>query len=271
MDQHPPRFPDGRRHHGDLSPVCFDEIAKPFDRLRKLAAPFGDVRRLFGFGRRGGRKRGRGARLLSFAGVARAESRNVAPARHFDYQRVVAPGSGIVAGQRLAQANRLDAHDRVDLRVEIGAAAKRFDRDGVGFEPLAVARQRHFDDERKKAGQSVGVAEGTAVDDPIELLANVVRMRPLRIEASDVVSISGNLSLSRYMCIGSYMSISRNLSISRYMSISRCKSISRCISSSRNVSIDQRTLILHRPPRWLNRSAASIDSRMRSCHRLSCL
>jgi hypothetical protein len=216
MDQHPPRFPNGRRHGGNLSPVRFDEFAKPLDRLRKLPSLPGDVR-VLGFGSRGGRRCSRGARRLSFASVAPAESRNVAPARHFDHQRVVAPGAGIVAGQRLTQANRLDAHDRIDLRVEISTAAKGLDRNGVGFEFLAVAHQRHFDDERKKAGQAISVAEATAVDDPMQSLADVIRMRPLRIDAGDIVSIS------------------------------------RCMSVHRGVNINLGTLILHRPPRWLNR------------------
>ena len=232
MDQHPPRLPDCCRHRGHLSPVRLDEFAKPLDRLRKLPSLPGDVR-VLGFGSRGGRKRSRGAWLLSFASVAPAESRNVASARHFNHQRVVAPGAGIVAGQGVAQANRLDAHDRIDLRVEISTAAECFNGDGVGFEFLAIAHQRHFDDERKKTGQPIGVAEGAAVDDPMQSLADVVRMRPLRIELPDIVITDHDLSIGR------------------------------CMRISRGVNINPGTLILHRPPRWLNRQGDSIDSRVR--------
>lgn len=232
MDQHPPRLPDCCRHRGHLSPVRLDEFAKPLDRLRKLPSLPGDIREL-GFGSRGGRKRSRGAWLLSFASVAPAESRNVAPARHFNHQRVVAPGAGIVAGQGMAQPNRLDAHDRIDLRVEISTAAECFNGDGVGFEFLAIAHQRHFDDERKKTGQPIGVAEGAAVDDPMQSLADVVRMRPLRIELPDIVITDHDLSIGR------------------------------CMRISRGVNINPGTLILHRPPRWLNRQGDSIDSRGR--------
>lgn len=232
MDQHPPRLPDCCRHRGHLSPVRLDEFAKPLDRLRKLPSLPGDVR-VLGFGSRGGRKRSRGAWLLSFASVAPAESRNVAPARHFNHQRVVAPGAGIVAGQGMAQPNRLDAHDRIDLRVEISTAAECFNGDGVGFEFLAIAHQRHFDDERKKTGQPIGVAEGAAVDDPMQSLADVVRMRPVRIELPDIVITDHDLSIGR------------------------------CMRISRGVNINPGTLILHRPPRWLNRQGDSIDSRGR--------
>ena len=230
MDQHPPRLPDSRRHRGHLSPVGLDESVKPLDRLRKLPSLPGDVR-VLGFGSRGGRKRSRGAWLLSFAGVAPAESRNVAPARYFNHQRVVAPGAGIVAGQGMAQPNRLDPHDRIDLRVEISTAAECFNRNGVGFEFLAIARQCHLDDERQKTGQTIGIAERTAVDDPMQSLADVVRMRPLRIELRDIVIVDHDLSIG-------------------------C-----CMSISRGVNINPGTLILHRPPRWLNQQGDSIDSR----------
>ena len=101
--------------------------------MRKLLALAGDLRQLFRFGLRGGPRRSRHSRLVAIARVAVAERRNVAAARYLDQQRIVAPGSRIVARQRLAQTNRLDPHDRIDLRVEIGAAIERFHRDGVGL------------------------------------------------------------------------------------------------------------------------------------------
>ena len=196
VDERLPRLSDGGRHRRHLSAVRLCELAKPADRFRKLLAPAGDLRGLllFRFQQRRKRRDGR-ARLWSFESVTAAESRDIAAARHFDDEGIVAPNSGIISRQRLTHAHSLDAHDRIGLRIKIGAATERFDGDGIGFELVAVTRKRHFDNERKKACEAIRVAERTAADDPIELLADVVGMRPLRICKSRVAISSGKCIL----------------------------------------------------------------------------
>jgi len=178
-------LPDNSRHRRHLSAVRFCQLAKAVDRFGKLPASCGEFRGCILFGFRIGlgvrRKRNGGTRLWFFASVAAPESRNVAAARHLDDERIVAADPGIVPRQRLAHADCLDPHDRIGLRIKIDAAAQCLDGDGISFELAAVAGQRHFDNERKKTGQSESVAEGATVDDATEFLADVVGMQMLLI------------------------------------------------------------------------------------------
>jgi hypothetical protein len=197
VDQRLPGLADGCCHRGDPLPVRLGEFAKLADRFRELLATAGDCRGLFLFGPQESRKRRRRARLRLFARVTTSECRNIAAARHFDDQRIVAPDSPIVSRQRLAHANGLDPYDRIGLRIKIDTATERFHCDGIGFELVAVARERHFDDEGKKACQPVGVAERTAIHDPVEFLADIVDVRPLRICMSNVAVSPGKPILHR--------------------------------------------------------------------------
>jgi len=194
VDERLPCLPNGGGHRRHLLPVRVRELAKPADRFRKLLPPAGDFSRPFLFGFQ--KSRGR-ALLWPFASILAAESRDITAARHLDDQRIVAPDSRIVSRQRLAHADRLDPHDRIGLRVKIGAATERFDRNGVGFQLAAVARERRFDNERKKACQAIGVAERAAVDDPTKFVADVVGVRSLRIPMSGFVISPGKSILHR--------------------------------------------------------------------------
>ncbi len=217
------------------------KFANAIDQCRELLAANGEIRRSFQFGTRCDQRRCRGRWFAPVGDTAAAECRNIAAARHFDHERVVASGSAIVTRQSPAQADGLDPDDRIGLGVEVRAAAKRLDGDRVGLELVALARQGHFDDERQKAGQSVGVAKGAAADDPIEFLADVVGMWWLRIDAGDTVTAGLRMSIGR--------------------------SVGSAVGISPRMSIDPGTVILHHAPRWLKRRGDSIDSRARSCHR----
>lgn len=125
----------------------FGEIAKAADQLGKLVTPVGGLRGRLRFGVLNGRDcRGR-ARLRPLAGIGAMKGGDVAAARHFNDQRIVASAPRIIARQRLAHASGLDAHDGIGLRIKIGAAAERFHGDGVRLEFVAVTRERHFDNE----------------------------------------------------------------------------------------------------------------------------
>ena len=67
-----------------------------------------------------------------------------------DAQGIVAPVGGIVAVEIPAQAAGLEAHDRIDLRVEAFVASENGDRDGVAFQAIGPAGKRFFDDITKK-------------------------------------------------------------------------------------------------------------------------
>ena len=191
-------MPDGGRHRRHLLPVRLCELAKPPDRFGKLLAPSGDLGRVFLFGfQKRCKRRDRRARLWPFASVAATKGRDVAAARHFDDEWIVTSDSRIISRQRLAHAHSLNSYDRVGLRVKIGAATERFDRDGVGFELVAVAGKGHLDNERKKACEAVRIAEGTAVNDPMKFLPDIVGMRSLRVCMSDVTVSPGKSILHR--------------------------------------------------------------------------
>jgi hypothetical protein len=70
-----------------------------------------------------------------------------------------------------------------------------------------VASQCRFHNKRKKAGQSVSVAQRTAVDDPMEFLADVIRTRPHRI-ASNITGISLRTPVNRGTPVSRRMTIS---------------------------------------------------------------
>jgi hypothetical protein len=116
------------------------------------------------------RRRG-DCRLGLLRRIAAAERRDIRAALHVNQKRIVAAGLRIVARQRIARPSGLDAHDRVGLRIEIDAAAERPDGDRVGFEPVAVARQRHLDNKGEETRQPERIAKSGAPNDPSELLA----------------------------------------------------------------------------------------------------
>lgn len=106
--------------------------------------------------------------------AAALEDGHVSAARHVDDERIVAARAGIVARQRLPQPPGFDPHDGIGLRIEISAAAKRFDGNRIGLDPRAFACERLLDDESEKSGQPEGVAKNRVVDDAAELLADFV-------------------------------------------------------------------------------------------------
>jgi hypothetical protein len=125
------------------------------------------------------RQSGRGRRRFN----SPAKARHVRPARQIDNERIVAPGGGIVARECGAQARRLNAHDGIDLRVEIAAATERFDGDGVRLDPVGLARKRRLDDEDDETPQAERIAKNIASGDAIELRADFIDTRRFRFRA----------------------------------------------------------------------------------------
>ena len=97
--------------------------------------------------RRAGRRIGRGAPV-------REESAHSCRAA-----ATIATGSAarriarIIALQRAPQAGCLDAHDRIDLRIEARVAPQRLDADRITLEGCAAPAEGHVDDETQKGAE----------------------------------------------------------------------------------------------------------------------
>ena len=64
-----------------------------------------------------------------------------------------APSPRIVAIDGAPQPCRLDAHDRIELRIEFGVAAQHVDADRIGLDAVALALQHRLDDEAQKRAE----------------------------------------------------------------------------------------------------------------------
>jgi len=151
------------------------QVRKPAERHQRVGDPPTVARGLCReFSISAFRLRRRGdCRPGSLRRIAAAERRDIGAALHVNQKRIVAAGLRIVARQRIAQPSGLHAHDRVGLRIEIGAAAERLDGDRIGLEPVAFARQRRLDDEGKETRQPERIAKGGAPNDPGEFSAHI--------------------------------------------------------------------------------------------------
>jgi len=76
-----------------------------------------------------------------------------------------------------AQARRLDAHDRIDLRIELGVSSQHLDTNGVGLDPVALALQDGLNDEAQKGPKLDRAAEYVANDHALDLRTDLVSGR----------------------------------------------------------------------------------------------
>ena len=75
------------------------------------------------------------------------------------------PRSPVVLRKPLAQAPRLDAHQRIHLRIEILGTCENLDRDDIPFEPIATTGQRLRDDETQQLARTTRLRKQGARQD----------------------------------------------------------------------------------------------------------
>jgi hypothetical protein len=95
----------------------------------------------------------------------------------------VGAATGVVSLQCAPQPRRLDAHDRIDLRVEAGIAPERLDADRVAFEARGAAAERGYDDVTQERAELGRGAEAFARENAIE------RRLRLRYNRRDRISV----------------------------------------------------------------------------------
>ena len=124
-------------------------------------------------------RRRRGRRDRAGIGERRhaAEHRHVVAERQIDHDRIVLAAVLVVTGKRAAQAHRLDAHDRIGLRIEIVGAPERLDRDGVALDAVGRAAQRRLDDVAQERDELRRAAECFACRHTLERSADFIRTR----------------------------------------------------------------------------------------------
>ena len=122
--------------------------------------------------RGGGRLR---YRCRPFVGRGEAVFGGVGASRQRDSDRIRASFVCVVLDEAPTQPSGLDADQRIGLRVKIGRTAEHLDADRVALEPLPAARERFFDDEAKKFRCAAGLLKATALQNPIESVADVAR------------------------------------------------------------------------------------------------
>ena len=93
----------------------------------------------------------------------------VAAARQLDPDGIAFAFARVVLDQSPAQATRLDAHQRVGLRVEVGGPAEHLDADRVTLQPLPAAGQRLFGDEAQEMRRAVRLLKVATRENPLEL------------------------------------------------------------------------------------------------------
>ena len=77
-----------------------------------------------------------------------------------------------------AQARELDTDDRVALRVEADITAEDRDREVVGLEPVAAARQRLLDHIAEQLAAAGRGGERVARQEPCQMSPDLIRGRP---------------------------------------------------------------------------------------------
>ena len=101
--------------------------------------------------------------------------RHIASERQNDPDGIVSAAIGVVALQGAAQTHRLNADDRIVLRIEIVAAAKRFDGDRVTLDAILPAAQRGFDHIAQERDELRRGTERFAHGDAVERSAYLFR------------------------------------------------------------------------------------------------
>ncbi len=92
----------------------------------------------------------------------------ISAARQLDPHRIVASFVGVVLGQAASQAARLDAHERIGLRVEIRRPAEYFYRNRVALQSFALTGQSLLDDEAQEIRGAGRLLEAAARENPFE-------------------------------------------------------------------------------------------------------
>ena len=87
----------------------------------------------------------------------------------------VGAGARVIALDRAPQPGRLDPHDRIELRVELGVAAEHLDADGVGLDAVGLAVQHRLDDEAQESAKLRRAAEHVAADHALDRRPDLVR------------------------------------------------------------------------------------------------
>ena len=87
------------------------------------------------------------------------EDRRVAAARDVDAEAARSAGREIVALERTPEAARLDAHDRVELRIELRVATEDLGGDRVGLDPGRPSGERLLDDVGQKGAVAFASVE----------------------------------------------------------------------------------------------------------------
>jgi hypothetical protein len=121
------------------------------------------------------------------------EGRNIAAARQVDADGVVGAEPRVIAIDGAAQPRRLDADDRIELRIEFGVAAQHVDADRIGLNAVALALQHRLDNEAQECAQLRRAIEIVARRHAFELGPDLVRGRQI---AGRFVHRSGNPQIS---------------------------------------------------------------------------
>ena len=107
--------------------------------------------------------------------LAPPEGRHVRAARQIDDDRIGRAGARVIALDGAPQPRRLDPHDRIELRVELGVAPEHLDADGVGFDAVGLAVQHRLDDEAQERAELRRAAEHVAADHSLQRSPDLVR------------------------------------------------------------------------------------------------
>ncbi|HEY3179897.1 MAG TPA: hypothetical protein VGL25_13555 [Casimicrobiaceae bacterium] len=91
-----------------------------------------------------------------------------------DHERVFRTGAGVVLEQLGAELCCLNAHDRIDARIEVFSAIEDFDADPIFLQRLAAVALRSVDNKAEKAAQPFGTRERRTLQNPVQLGADVV-------------------------------------------------------------------------------------------------
>jgi hypothetical protein len=103
--------------------------------------------------------------------------RRAASLRNVDHDRIAGARVHVVREQLAAQPAHLDAHDRVDVGVEVGAAIEDFHAERVALQSCRFARQRRFDDVSQQALLARRVAQLVGPEQALELVADRTLLR----------------------------------------------------------------------------------------------
>ena len=100
--------------------------------------------------------------------------RRIPALRQIDDDLIFLPLLGIVSGQTCTQTPCLDANDRIGSRVEAGVFAKDLHPDQKLFQMGAPAGNGFFHDEADKALETVGLMEGAAGQNAVQLKSGLL-------------------------------------------------------------------------------------------------